>query len=209
MITKENDIQCADEYVKKSELDNLIRESVSEVSAIFKKEIAELKQLILDQNKYILGLNEIIKTREPDKKVPADETIAANINISNKSAVRDTGTVRKNDGITNIDGNTITGFEQTTKSISGLHKNSGSLEWSVVASKRNIKKVSSKDGDPTTSGNFSDNMLDARNKVEKRLKPIVGSSQSNVLKSAPKVPLTQIHVSRLHPDTDASDVRSF
>ncbi|KAK9876195.1 hypothetical protein WA026_011316 [Henosepilachna vigintioctopunctata] len=52
-------------------------------------------------------------------------------------------------------------------------------------------------------------MLDARNEVEKRLKPIVGSSQSNVLKSAPKVPLTQIHVSRLHPDTDASDVRSF
>ncbi|KAK9888681.1 hypothetical protein WA026_000911 [Henosepilachna vigintioctopunctata] len=167
MVTKENDIQCADEYVKKSELENLIRESVSEV----------------------------IKTREPDKKVPADKTIAANINISNKSPVRDTGTVRKNDGITNIDGNTITGFDQTTKSISGLHKNSGSLEWNRI-SKRNIKKVSNKYGDPTTSGNFSDNMLDAGNKVEKRLKPIVGSSQSNVLKSAPKVPLTQIHVSR-------------
>ncbi|KAK9877788.1 hypothetical protein WA026_019468 [Henosepilachna vigintioctopunctata] len=101
------------------------------------------------------------------------------------------------------------GFEQATKSISGLHKNSGSLKWSVVASKRNIKEVSHRDGDSTTSGNFSDNMLDGRNKVEKRLKPIVGSSQSNVLKSAARVQLAQIHISRLHSDTDISDVRSF
>ncbi|KAK9882496.1 hypothetical protein WA026_021843 [Henosepilachna vigintioctopunctata] len=175
----------------KLEMNKLLNEAVIKITASFDSRLSDLCKLVMSQSEEITKLTKEIQTLrsgKDDNERPAvwNSHMISQTNTNVKLSTEEESSIDPSSiSKTDQDGVTLAGDNWASEGASSV--NMIDEGWTEVKSKKKPKS-------PQIAQNVR-----ISDKMKKSHRPIIGKSKSSALKSAPRKPLSHIHVSRLDP----------
>ncbi|XP_044747921.1 uncharacterized protein LOC123309099 [Coccinella septempunctata] len=203
--------QTAEYLHSTMDFSKLREQIVADISAIFFKEINDLKTIITNQSKQIKELSSELRSFKKQKNLiaaPHDSNTPSNQpvrNIPDDSSLS-SASVPLNVTPACIPDKEIPKLNETlTGDLCVTGENSS--EWSTVTKRRKRKNPRNSPAVNPISPRIP---ISETTTVTKKInRPLVGTLKSNILHVAPKKQLSYLHVSRLSPETTVLELQNF
>lgn len=197
-----------------SKLDSIVQLAVEKALAPLVSEIFSLKDLVVKQNKQINSLIDQLHHMQVSKN--ANTTITADRSFKRQRSSPDDKIPEHMMGIPPDVGATHCSSTQytvlktpdqvSTAATDALElPRSVSSQWTTVENKKKLNQKNKK----ITKSKENENKIKSTIKQGNYIRPIIGSSNSTALHSAPRKRLSHIHISRLSPSTSVEDINKF